>query len=411
MNKSKGEYKMVTGDGAYIKKINRSLILQEIMNNGLISRAELSKITGLNKATISVQVQDLLKEKLIYETQQEHHAIGRRPIMLSINGSVGYVLGIDIDFPSIQFSVTNLKGKEAEYLRIEPETTDYDSIIQILTSYIQDYMNKFSNSTYGLASVTIAVHGTVNNDEVINFVPKLEWRQKDLVADLSRQLDITIHVVNNANLSAYAEQVYSQQNDNLMSLILTSGIGAGIIMDGQIHRGFNGYAGEMGHMIISPDGKKCPCGNHGCWERYVSEPVLLMELSQLLNRPSLTIEEVAELIEKRDANTMEYIKQFIKYLSIGINNIINLYNPETIVINSGLLRIYPGTVDEIKSHLKSSISDYRDITISQLGMKASVIGACALAISKFLDISILRIPDSDQLAEQTTVKKTELINI
>ncbi|KKE78536.1 ROK family transcriptional regulator [Oceanobacillus caeni] len=404
---------MVTGDGAYIKRINRNLILQEIMNNGLISRAELSKITGLNKATISVQVQDLLKKKLIYETQQEHHAIGRRPIMLSINGSVGYVLGIDIDFSSIQFAITNIKGKEVEYIKINPETKDYESIVQLLTKYIQHYMNKFANSPYGLISVIIAVHGTVNNDEVINFVPKLQWKRKNLKADLENQLDIEIHIVNNANLSAYAEKVYSGQNDNLMSLMLTSGIGAGIIMDDQIHKGFNGYAGEMGHMIISPDGKKCPCGNNGCWELYASESTLLMELSQLLNRPTLTLKEIAELIERRDSTTMEYIKQFIKYLSIGINNMINLYNPETIVINSGILRIYPNTVKEIKSHLKSSISDYREITISKLGIKACVIGACAFAISKFLGISNLRIQDSDQFKEQTSVNNQtpELVNI
>lgn len=404
---------MVTGDGAYIKRINRNLILQEIMNNGLISRAELSKITGLNKATISVQVQDLLKKKLIYETQQEHHAIGRRPIMLSINGSVGYVLGIDIDFSSIQFAITNIKGKEVEYIKINPETKDYESIVQLLTKYIQHYMNKFANSPYGLISVIIAVHGTVNNDEVINFVPKLQWKRKNLKADLENQLDIEIHIVNNANLSAYAEKVYSGQNDNLMSLMLTSGIGAGIIMDDQIHKGFNGYAGEMGHMIISPGGKKCPCGNNGCWELYASESTLLMELSQLLNRPTLTLKEIAELIERRDSTTMEYIKQFIKYLSIGINNMINLYNPETIVINSGILRIYPNTVKEIKSHLKSSISDYREITISKLGIKACVIGACAFAISKFLGISNLRIQDSDQFKEQTSVNNQtpELVNI
>ncbi|NUJ33043.1 ROK family protein, partial [Pseudoalteromonas sp. 2103] len=141
----------------------------------------------------------------------------------------------------------------------------------------------------------------------------------------------------------------------------------------------------------------------GCWELYASESTLLMELSQLLNRPTLTLKEIAELIERRDSTTMEYIKQFIKYLSIGINNMINLYNPETIVINSGILRIYPNTVKEIKSHLKSSISDYREITISKLGIKACVIGACAFAISKFLGISNLRIQDSDQFKEQTSV--------
>ena len=88
---------MVTGDGAYIKKLHRTLILQKIIEHGFISRAEIAKITGLNKATISVQVADLLKEKLVTETEQKHNAVGRRPIMLSINGDAGCVLGVDID--------------------------------------------------------------------------------------------------------------------------------------------------------------------------------------------------------------------------------------------------------------------------------------------------------------------------
>src|SRR5690625_6556656 len=86
---------MVTGDGAYIKKINRGLILKNIISREMVSRAELAKITGLNKATISVQVASLLEDALIYETKQEHHVVGRRPIMLSINREAGYVLGID----------------------------------------------------------------------------------------------------------------------------------------------------------------------------------------------------------------------------------------------------------------------------------------------------------------------------
>src|SRR5690625_4464847 len=93
MIKNVEDSEMITGDGAYIKQINRGVILREIIIHQSISRAELAKITGLNKATISVQVADLLKDDLIIETEQIHHAVGRRPIMLSINRHVGYVLG------------------------------------------------------------------------------------------------------------------------------------------------------------------------------------------------------------------------------------------------------------------------------------------------------------------------------
>ncbi|MFZ7946464.1 winged helix-turn-helix transcriptional regulator [Neobacillus sp. 19] len=94
---------MVTGDAAYIKKINRSLIIREIVKEGMISRADLSKVTALTRATISAQVADLLDEGLIVETQLEHNHVGRKPIMLSLNGQAGYALGIDLDYGQLIF--------------------------------------------------------------------------------------------------------------------------------------------------------------------------------------------------------------------------------------------------------------------------------------------------------------------
>lgn len=378
---------MLTGDGAYIKKINRSIILKNIIEHGRISRADLSKITGLNKATISVQVASLLDDELIYETQQEHNTVGRRPIMLTINGSSGYVLGIDLDYNQIQFTVSDLQGAPVQSDAIQLETDDYDTIVQQLIKQIKRYDAAYADSRYGLVDVMIGIHGTVNKDESILFVPKLQWREKDLKADLQRECNMTISIENNANLSAYAERVYKHhQSDNLLNINISSGIGAGIMIDGKLHTGYHGYAGEMGHMIIFPDGEPCKCGNHGCWELYASEPVLFTELAKKLGKTHVTFEDVQQSIDEQDPTTWKVLDQFINYISIGLNNIINLYNPETLVLNSKILRMYPNVIDKIKSNLVSSVSQYREIVISDLGNKACVMGACALAIERFLEV-------------------------
>ena len=288
---------MITGDGAYIKKINRSLILSKIIECGMISRADLSKITGLNKATISVQVADLLDEDLIYETKLEHNVVGRRPIMLSINKSAGYVLGIDLDYKHIQYTVSDLGGNPVRYDSIALETDNYEDIVRLLIKHIKEYKSNYSNSRYGMVSVMIGIHGTVNKDESIYFVPTYQWQNKSLKADLSKELNIDISIQNNANLSAYAERVYKHhESNNLLCIMLSSGIGAGIMIDGKLHKGFHGYAGEMGHMIISKDGEACRCGNHGCWELYSSEPSLFARLSKQLNMPKITHDDVRILI-------------------------------------------------------------------------------------------------------------------
>jgi predicted NBD/HSP70 family sugar kinase len=395
---------MVTGDGAYIKKINRGLILQNIIEHGMISRADISKITGLNKATVSVQVADLLEEELIYELDQEHHAVGRKPIMLSINGKAGYVLGIDLDYEHIKFMVSDLHGNTVINETFMLETSDYHEIVQILIRHINKYRETYKQSHYGLISVLIGIHGTVNKDETIYFVPKFRWQHKDLKTDLSKELDIEIHIENNANLSAYAERVYKHhRSDNLLTILLSSGIGAGIMIDGKLHKGYHGYAGEMGHMIIVPEGKPCKCGNHGCWERYAAEPGIFEELSKSLERPSISYEDIGKLLIEQEPATCKIIKDFISYLTIGLNNIINLYNPETIVLNSEILRMHPDAIEEIKSNLKSSVSQYGKIVLSELGSKADVMGATALAIQQFLEVPELILNTSDSSIYEESV--------
>src|SRR5690625_1133310 len=398
---------MITGDGAYIKKINRSIILGKIIEHGLISRADLSKITGLNKATISVQVANLLEEELIYETTQEHNVVGRRPIMLSINHEVGYVLGIDFDYRHIQFTIADLSGNPVQYDSVTLETDDYDDIVAILAEHIRLYQKQYANRRYGLVSVTIGIHGTINNDESINFVPTYQWKDRNLKSTLEQLLDIDISIENNANLSAYAERVYiHHRSDNLLTILLSSGIGAGIMIDGKLHKGYHGYAGEMGHMIIAPEGRPCKCGNHGCWERYAAEPSLFEDLSKILDKPSITYDDVRKLINEQDPNTYEIIKDFVSYLTIGLNNIINLYNPETIVLNSKILRMYPDVIEEIKSNLKSSVSQYRKIVLSELGNNADVMGASALAIQRFLEVPELILHFTEAAVYEENIMKT-----
>lgn len=378
---------MITGDGAYIKRINRNLLLSKIIEYGMISRADLSKITGLNKATISVQVADLLSEELIYETKLEHNVVGRRPIMLSVNKTAGYVLGIDLDYKVIRFSVSDLGGNPVCYDSLTLESEHYEDIVRLLTKHIKAYKNTYSNCRYGMVSVTIGIHGTVSKDDRINFVPTYQWKNKSLKADLEKELKIDIAIQNNANLSAYAERVYKHhESDNLLCIILSSGIGAGIMIDGKLHTGFDGYAGEMGHMIISRDGEECRCGNRGCWEQYASEPILLNRLSSQLNMPEITYADVKSLIAERDPITIKIMEQFIIDLSVGLNNIINMYNPETIVLSSEVLKLYPNAVDEINNHLNFTVSQYRNLVLSDFGNKSCVMGACALAIQRFLEV-------------------------
>lgn len=395
---------MATGDSAYIKKINRTLIIKKIVEKGLISRADLSKITKLTRATISAQVADLLEEDLIVESHQEHLSVGRKPIMLSLNKNAGYALGIDLDYGKITFSLSDLLGNLVSTNTIENVTTDYNEIFRLLVKEIKKYKKNFSDRRYGIIGIVISIHGLVTSDEKIHYIPSYQWNDINLKKDLAKEIDINIYIENNANLATFAERVYvHHETDNLLSASFYSGIGLGIMINSEFFRGHEGFAGEAGHMIVVPGGHVCNCGNYGCWEQYASERSFFTHLKEKKQLETISYGQIQKWLEEKDDVVHKHMEQFIYYLSIGLNNMINLYNPDVLVLDSELLRIYPDSINKIKNQLTSSISHYRDLSISTLGRRSCIMGACALAIKHFLDVPMLNFS-----YETDTNKKSEI---
>jgi predicted NBD/HSP70 family sugar kinase len=396
---------MSTGDAAYIKKINRSLIIRNIIEAGKISRADLSKAVVLTRATISAQVADLIDEELIVETPVEHNTVGRRPISLSLNHQAGYALGIDLDYGQISFTLSDLLGRTVSYQTIEIDTTDYSTILHILIEQITSYIANCHDSRYGIIGIVIGIHGLVAKDEIIHFVPRLNWHNIDLKTDLKKEINKDIFIENNANLCSFAERVYDHhETDNLLCATFYSGIGLGMMLNDEFFRGHDGFSGEAGHMIIVPGGKPCSCGNHGCWEQYASESRFLEQIANEKKRPNVTYEDIRTWLNEGDQTVCEKFKQFIYYLSVGMNNMINLYNPDVLVLDSELLRMHPQAIEQITENLSSSISHYRELKISSIGKKACGMGGCALAIKQFLDVPIFNL-------EYEKVPKQAKVNI
>lgn len=391
---------MITGDAAYIKKINRSFIIKEIIKEGMISRADLSKVTALTRATISAQVADLLEEGLIVETMLEHNTVGRKPIMLSLNPKAGYALGIDLDYGKISFSLSDLLGQLVHSTIIEINTTEYSEILQILLKQMKKYQAEYTDSRYGIVGAAISIHGLVAKDEVIHFIPRLGWNEIDLKNDLKKEINLDVYIENNANLSSFAERVFCHhETENLLCATLYSGIGLGMMMKNDFFRGHDGFAGEAGHMIIVPGGRPCKCGNKGCWERYASESSIFEYLAKKKQITNLSYEHIQNWLDEGDEEVIELMEQSIYYLSIGLNNMINMYNPDVLVLDSELLRMYPDALEKIKGNLHSFMSHYRELSISSIGKKSCILGSCAMAIKHFLDVPMLNLPYDNSKTE------------
>ncbi|WP_158591793.1 ROK family transcriptional regulator [Oceanobacillus halophilus] len=378
---------MKTGDAGYIKQINRKILIEEIIKNISLSRSDLARITGLNKATVSAQVNDFLQEEIVIEEYgSESGNRGRRPIILEINDKAGYSIGIDIDATEISILFLNLKGHTFFTSRFEVQFDNLGQVTNQLISTLTPLIEKY-NRVYkplGLVGISVGIHGIVNNKEEIIFTPKEEWSNISIKEQLEEAFHTPVYIDNNANLSVFAEQVFDEHISDLFCITLYSGIGLGIISENKIYRGYKGFAGEIGHMIVESHGLQCTCGNKGCWELYASERVLMESLKEI--DPSLSIEEA---LIKHSEKHLEVIDQYLEYLAVGLNNVINIFNPEKIILNGTIINGNTPFIDDITNRLKSKMNNFREIRASNIGEYSSVLGGAAFALKNFFDIDTI----------------------
>lgn len=378
-----------TADQALVKKMNKALILEQIIANAPVSRAKLSEITGLNKSTVSSQVSSLLQRDIIFETGRGQSSGGRRPVMLKFNRKAGYAIGADIGTNYIIVVLTDLEGEIIEQYERELDETDIPATEQALIELIGLATLKMPDSHYGLTGIGVCVPGLVDNDRNIVFTPNKPIHLLQVKSLLEKAYNVPVFVENEANAGAIGEREYGDSGhlEHAIFVSINAGIGLGILMNGKLFRGVQGFSGEAGHMSIDMNGPLCRCGNKGCWELYASERAVFSP--HLSHSKAPLYQTVKELADHGDQKMLETFETFGFYIGVGLVNIIRTLNPETIILRNTIVESYPAIVDSIKKTIssrskKEALTDYR-LNISSLGRTASSLGVSYIVIERFLE--------------------------
>lgn len=376
----------MTWNQQVVKKNNKALVLQLIMENEPISRADIAQISGLNKTTVSTLVTELLEEDLLFESGPGVSSGGRRPVILHFNKDAGYAIGIDIGVNYVLSVLTDLKGTILIEKSQTLSRTTYASIMDILQNMIQSLMDEMPKSRYGIIGIGVGVPGIVNNEGAVLLAPNLGWSNIQLKEELEKLYSVPVIIENEANAGAVGEQNFGlgQNHENILYISAGIGIGVGIIVNRQLYKGINGFSGEMGHMIIDMNGKRCNCGSRGCWEAYASEQALL-EMSD----PSIeSLEVLLELAKNGDEKAKHLFEEIGNYLGLGINNIINTFNPEQVIIGNRLALakewIEAPIRDTIEKHTLAFHQNDLQLNFSKLGKYSTSLGVSAFAVDNFI---------------------------
>ncbi len=384
---------MKTSNSQSVKTENIKLVIEKLIELRETSRIELARLTTLNKATISSIISELVIKEIVIETDKTVKTSGRSAKVIALNKNAGRILSIELLTDSLYGVITNLFGTILYEVRKEISDPEFRPYLTILLSTIDELKENTIDSKYGVIGIGIGVYGILSKSKKIKYAPFTSWKDIELKTIIEDYTGIKTYVENEANISALGEHLVYAEQDNLISLNIGIGVGMGIIIDNKLYTGENGYAGEIGHTIIVPNGKKCVCGNYGCLEKYISNSALVERYAEL-SKETISLSEIINRYKHQDKHAITVYNEFIDLLSLTINNISQILNPKTIVINSKVVESIPESISAVKNKLRSQIMSLEVLTTSKYRSKTNVLGLTHVLIQNFLNVENYKIKDT-----------------
>ena len=390
------------GNRELIRAINRSTILNSIKTHGAIPRAEIARLTGLSPATVTGITAELIQDNLVFEKESGDSSGGRPPIMLAINPNGGCVVGIKVMEDHALGALTDLEASLLGKQSYPLTDTSPEGISRSLSELVAELLKMSENPVPNLMGVGVGLAGIVEAGQgLVRQSPFFGWNDVPLREMIQSRMNVPVYVDNDVNTLAFAEKWFGAGRgvDNFLVVTVGRGIGLGIVSNGQFNHGARGGAGEIGHTVIQPGGELCACGKRGCLEMYASEPALLRqaakayEQGQLSSLPN-TPEELIALAASGEKAAQEIFARAGELLGQSIANLVNIFNPQRVLINGEGVRAGNWLFDPMRAaideHTMPGLRQDVSILVEPLGDDAWARGAASLVLHELFESPIKR---------------------
>ncbi|MDN3292525.1 ROK family transcriptional regulator [Streptomyces ficellus] len=383
------------GSQTSLHRANLERVVRAVRMAGSLTQAEIARATGLSAATVSNIVRELKDGGTVEVTPTS--AGGRRARSVSLSGDAGIVIGVDFGHTHLRVAVGNLAhqvlAEEAEPLDVDASSAEgFDRAEHLVKRLIETTgigQDKVIGVGLGVPGPIDVSSGTLGSTSILP-----GWSGINPSEELSGRLGVPVYVDNDANLGALGELVWGGGRGvkDLAYIKVASGVGAGLVINGQIYRGPGGTAGEIGHITLDEAGPVCRCGNRGCLETFTAARYVL-PLLQPGHGADLTMERVVQLAREGDPGCRRVIADVGRHIGSGVANLCNLLNPSRVVLGGDLAE----AGELVLTPIRESVSRYaipsaaRQLSVAPgaLGGRAEVLGAIALVLSEMGDSTLL----------------------
>ncbi len=374
------------------RDINRRIVLNLIRQHQPVSRADLSRHTGLQRSTISGITNELVADRWVREGAVNDLPRGRKPTLLHLNENRAATLGIDVRPAYTGYTLANLAGHFLEQETL-PTATNPATFAAQAGQQVEKFKRLHPHITFEGIGVSLPGRVETSTQKFV-FAPNLHWPAVNLKSLLESATGLPVELENAANACALAELWFGRHAATIRDLIVVTvseGIGVGIVLNGQLVRGTSGLAGEFGHVMFSPDGPLCGCGNRGCWEMYASNAAALRYYHELkpaaghTQSPAIsTFEELLQLGAQKNEYALAALDRMAGYLSRSITMLVTGLSPEMIIVVGEVTRMWDRIGKVIFDDVRQDSSTHSQTRIqsSGLGTQPRLRGIVALMLQK-----------------------------
>jgi predicted NBD/HSP70 family sugar kinase len=372
---------------------NLALVLGELNVRGSLTRAALSEITGLTKTTVSKLVADLIEAGLVVETGAVRDGERGRPgMVVQISGAHVAAVGLEINVDYLAVRVVDLsrtvrlrRTQAVDNRRAQP-----GDVVALLRDLALTAVDEAVEMGLRVVGGVLAIPGPVDQVRgAVHNAPNLGWRDVPVATLL--QLPFPVQVENEANLAALGELWFGCGLSDFLHVSGEIGIGAGLVVRGGLFQGSHGYAGELGHVVVSPDGPACRCGGNGCLEQYASQDALVSAVGDTLVSAGATAGDISWILSRLEAGDTAAVAACERAgwaLGVALSSAINLVDPDTIVLGGIYGPLFPWIGDAVVATLTSRLGQMRDavppVVVSRLGTEAAALGAAGQVIQRVI---------------------------